>query len=80
MKQKQLCIFSAHPNYTSVTFCPLCHNAARCIIAIINSSGISAGGKLVCWYCTHRRSVAKRGGRFQRRLFVCQFVCPHDNF
>jgi len=23
---------------------------------------------------THRRSVAKRGGCFQRRLFVCQFV------
>ena len=24
---------------------------------------------------TNRRSVAKRGGCFQRRLFVCQFVC-----
>jgi len=24
---------------------------------------------------THRRSVAKRGGCFQRRLFVCQVVC-----
>jgi len=23
---------------------------------------------------THRRSVAERGGRFQRRLFLCQFV------
>jgi len=23
----------------------------------------------------HRRSVAKRGGCFERRLFVCQFVC-----
>ena len=29
---------------------------------------------------THRRSVAKRGGCFQRRLFVCLFVCPHDHF
>jgi len=33
---------------------------------------------------THRRSVAGRGGCFQRRLFVCQSVCPfgcqHDNF
>ena len=38
---------------------------------------------------THRRSVVKRGGHFQRRLFACQlfvcqfvsqFVCPHDNF
>jgi len=35
-----------------------------------------------------RRSVAKRGGCFQRRRFVCQcvcvcvcvFLCPHDNF
>ena len=24
---------------------------------------------------THRRSVAKRGGCFQRRMSVCQFVC-----
>ena len=24
---------------------------------------------------THRRSIAKRGGCFQRRLFVCLFVC-----
>jgi len=29
---------------------------------------------------THRRSIAERGGCFQRRLFVCQFVCQHDNF
>jgi len=29
---------------------------------------------------THRRSIAERGGCFQRRLFVCQCVCPHDNF
>jgi len=32
---------------------------------------------------THRRSVAKRGGCFQRRLFfVCLSVCvcQHDNF
>jgi len=29
---------------------------------------------------THRRSIAKRGGCFQRRLFVCQCVCPRDNF
>jgi len=31
----------------------------------------------------HRRSVAKRGGCFQRRMFVCHCVlcvCPHDNF
>jgi len=24
--------------------------------------------------------IAERGGCFQRRLFVCQFVCQHDNF
>jgi len=29
---------------------------------------------------THRRSIADRGGCFQRRLFGCQFVCQHDNF
>jgi len=29
---------------------------------------------------THRRNIAKRGGCFQRRLFVCQCVYPHDNF
>jgi len=29
---------------------------------------------------THRRRIAERGGCFQRRLFVCQFVCQHDNF
>jgi len=33
---------------------------------------------------THRRSVAKRGGCFWRRLFVCLLVClfvsQHDNF
>ena len=34
---------------------------------------------------THRRSVAERGGCFQRCLFVCHFVslsfaCQHDNF
>jgi len=29
---------------------------------------------------THRRSIAERGGCFQRRLFVCQFVSQHDNF
>jgi len=32
----------------------------------------------------HRRSVAERGGCFQQRLFVCQFVSvfvwPHDKF
>ena len=28
----------------------------------------------------HRRSVAKQGGCFQRRLFVCMFVCLQDNF
>jgi len=28
----------------------------------------------------YRRRVAKRGGCFQRRLFVCQCVYPHDNF
>jgi len=26
-------------------------------------------------YFTHRRSVAERGGCFQRRLFVCLSVC-----
>jgi len=35
-------------------------------------------------FFTHRRSVAKRGGCFQRHLFVsvsvCLFVCLHDNF
>ena len=34
--------------------------------------------------CTHRRSIVKRGECFQRRLFVCQFVClsvcRHYNF
>ena len=28
----------------------------------------------------HRRSIAERGECFQRRLFVCLFVCQHDNF
>jgi len=27
-----------------------------------------------------RRSIAKSVGCFQRRLFVCLFVCQHDNF
>jgi len=26
-------------------------------------------------FFTHRRSIAERGGCFQRRLLVCQFVC-----
>jgi len=34
---------------------------------------------------THRRSIAERGGCFQRHLFVvylsaCPFVCQRDNF
>jgi len=33
---------------------------------------------------THRRSIAERGGCFQRRLFVCLsvclFICQHDDF
>ena len=29
---------------------------------------------------TNRCSVAKRGGCFQQRLFVCVSVCLHDNF
>jgi len=28
---------------------------------------------------THRRSIAERGGCFQRRLFVCRFVCLFVN-
>ena len=41
--------------------------------------------KLCCGYMwnkiiTQRRSVAKSVGCFQRRLFVCVFVCQHDNF
>ena len=28
---------------------------------------------------TQRRSVLKNVGCFQRRLFVCLFVCQHDN-
>jgi len=31
-------------------------------------------------FITHRRSIAEQGGRFQRRLFVCQFVYSNDNF
>jgi len=32
------------------------------------------------WLVAHRRSIAKRGGCFQRRLFVSVFVRSHDNF
>jgi len=28
---------------------------------------------------THRRSIAERGGCFQRRLSVSLLVCQHDN-
>jgi len=37
--------------------------------------GIStAGSRGAPEFITRRRSVAKRGGCFQRRLFICQFV------
>jgi len=32
------------------------------------------------WLITHRCSIAERGGCFQWRLFVCQFVCQIVNF
>jgi len=31
-------------------------------------------------FVTYRRSIAERGGCFERRLFVNLFVCQHDNF
>jgi len=31
-------------------------------------------------FVIHRRSIAERGGCFQRCLFACLFVCLHDNF
>ena len=31
-------------------------------------------------FITQRRSVLKNDGCFQRRLFVCMFVCQDDNF
>ena len=46
-------------------------------------SQLSVRCRTVCRYyglITHRRSLGKRGGRFQRRLFVCHYVCMHDNF
>jgi len=33
----------------------------------------------LCGVFTHRRSIAERGGCFQQRLFVCQFVCLFVN-
>ena len=46
--------------------------------------GISQGSLVVnvanCSIFTQRRSVVKNVGCFQRRLFVCLFVCQHDNF
>jgi len=29
---------------------------------------------------THQHSIAEQGGCFQRRLFMCLFVCQHDKF
>jgi len=29
---------------------------------------------------THRHSIAELGGCLQRHLFVCQFLCLHNNF
>ena len=36
--------------------------------------------KIFCKIITHRRSIANRGGRFQRHLFVSLFVRQHDDF
>ena len=38
------------------------------------SEGVRTFFKCRACFITHRRSVAKRGGCFQRRLFVCLFV------
>jgi len=42
---------------------------------VIFSSEYSVAYRQAVKFVTHRRSVAKRGGCFQQRLFVSVFVC-----
>ena len=59
--------------WRSVTQYDICFKIETCFVQLTVNS-------IAYIVITQRRSVTKSVGCFQRRLFVCLFVCQRDNF
>jgi len=67
-------------SFTYCLSCPIrCYgNRRRTSAAASRPHQVSTSSRIAT-LVTHRRSMAERGGCFQRRLFVYLFVYQHDN-
>ena len=68
-------------SFTYCLSCPIrCYGNRRRTSAAASSPHQVSTSSRIATLVTYRRSMAERGGCFQRRLFVYLFVYQHDNF